>query len=428
MEADAALRGVRLEVGRLVAQQQARHGGEQRTAQQRSAPFDSARLRSARRGGVASAPARGRRPSPDVTQRRALRLFAASVPLSSAAMATYVSELEAAKKSLSEALGENVKQYWANLKLWFKQKISKEEFDLEARRLLTQDNVHSHNDFLLAILTRCQILVSAPEGAGSLPWPGGSATKPGKPKGKKKISSVRQKFDHRFQPQNPLSGAQQFVAKDPQEEDDLKLCSHTMMLPTRGQLEGRMIVTAYEHGLDNVTEDAVTAVVYAVENHLKDILTSVIARRKAYRLRDGHFKYAFGSNVNPQPYLKNSVVAYNNLIECPPTCVTPSAGQTVAPQPPPDDAEQQAALLLACSGDTLPASLPPVNMYDLFEALQVSSLHHAVVTQGGAVLSISYHSWIWFMCTERGLISSSHSQFPSFPLKLSYLALTCSHY
>lgn len=33
------------------------------------------------------------------------------------------------------------------------------------------------------------------EGAGSLPWPGGSATKPGKLKGKKKISSVRQKFD-----------------------------------------------------------------------------------------------------------------------------------------------------------------------------------------------------------------------------------------
>ncbi|XP_024899660.1 transcriptional adapter 1 isoform X2 [Pteropus alecto] len=155
--------------------------------------------------------------------------------------------------------------YWANLKLWFKQKISKEEFDLEAHRLLTQDNVHSHNDFLLAILTRCQILVSTPEGAGSLPWTGGSAAKPGKPKGKKKLSSVRQKFDHRFQPQNPLSGAQQFVAKDPQDDDDLKLCSHTMMLPTRGQLEGRMIVTAYEHGLDNVTEEAVSAVVYAVE-------------------------------------------------------------------------------------------------------------------------------------------------------------------
>lgn len=30
--------------------------------------------------------------------------------------------------------------YWANLKLWFKQKISKEEFDVEARRLLSQEN------------------------------------------------------------------------------------------------------------------------------------------------------------------------------------------------------------------------------------------------------------------------------------------------
>lgn len=161
------------------------------------------------------------------------------------------------------------------------------------------------------------------------------------------------------------------MAKDPQDDDDLKLCSHTMMLPTRGQLEGRMIVTAYEHGLDNVTEEAVSAVVYAVENHLKDILTSVVSRRKAYRLRDGHFKYAFGSNVTPQPYLKNSVVAYNNLIESPPAFSAPCAGQNPASHPPPDDAEQQAALLLACSGDTLPTSLPPVNMYDLFEALQV---------------------------------------------------------
>lgn len=81
---------------------------------------------------------------------------------------------------------------------------------------------------------------------------------------------------HRFQPQNPLSGAQQFVAKDPQDDDDLKLCSHTMMLPTRGQLEGRMIVTAYEHGLDNVTEEAVSAVVYAVEVSVRGRVACVV--------------------------------------------------------------------------------------------------------------------------------------------------------
>lgn len=48
-------------------------------------------------------------------------------------------------------------------------------------------NCHS---FLLWLLFLCLI-----EGAGSLPWTGGSAAKPGKPKGKKKLSSVRQKFD-----------------------------------------------------------------------------------------------------------------------------------------------------------------------------------------------------------------------------------------
>ncbi|CAD7670639.1 unnamed protein product [Nyctereutes procyonoides] len=106
-----------------------------------------------------------------------------------------------------------------------------------------------------------------------------------------------------------------------------------MMLPTRGQLEGRMLVTACEQGLDNVTE----------ENHLKDILTSVVSRRKAYRLRDGHFKYAFGTSVTPQPSLKNSV--------------------NPASPPPPGDAQQQAALLLARSGDTRPASLPPANIH-----------------------------------------------------------------
>ncbi|MEQ2193028.1 Transcriptional adapter 1 [Xenoophorus captivus] len=77
-------------------------------------------------------------------------------------MAGHASELEIAKKNLTDAIGDNVKHYWANLKLWFKQKISKEEFDVEARRLLPQENVHIHNDFLLAILTRCQIIVSTP--------------------------------------------------------------------------------------------------------------------------------------------------------------------------------------------------------------------------------------------------------------------------
>ncbi|KAJ0011814.1 hypothetical protein NQD34_012789 [Periophthalmus magnuspinnatus] len=284
-------------------------------------------------------------------------------------MAANSSELEIAKKNLTDAIGDNVKHYWANLKLWFKQKISKEEFDIEARRLLAQENVHFHNDFLLAILTRCQIIVSTPEGV-PLQWSSGPASKPGKPKVKKKSSS-RQKFDHRFQPQNPLSAAQPFSPRDAGgEEEELRLSAHTLLLPTRGQLEARMMVTAFELGLDNITEDAVNTMVHAVEHHLKDVLTAVITRRKAYRLRDGHFPYAFGNDVVPQPYLKNSLAAYHSVMECPPPSASLPAGPPV--QMSPDEAEQQAVHLLACSADTLPASLPPINMFDLLEALQVN--------------------------------------------------------
>lgn len=141
------------------------------------------------------------------------------------------------------------------------------------------------------------------EGAGPLQWQGGPSSKPGKPKGKKKCSS-RQKFDvspyfyshpcrvyicsaeyfkkiclrrlnicmpslcpqHRFQPQNPLSAAQPFSPRDVGgEEEELRLSAHTLLLPTRGQLEARMMVTAFELGLDNITEDAVSTMTHAIE-------------------------------------------------------------------------------------------------------------------------------------------------------------------
>lgn len=135
-----------------------------------------------------------------------------------------------------------------------------------------------------------------------------------------------------------------------------------------------MMVTAFELGLDNITDDSVSSMIYAVEHHLKDVLTAVITRRKAYRLRDGHFPYAFGSDVTPQPYLKNSLAAYHSVAECPPPSASLPAGPP--PQVSPDEAEQQAVHLLACSADSLPASLSPINLFDLLEALQV---HHGVM-------------------------------------------------
>lgn len=43
------------------------------------------------------------------------------------------------------------------MKAWFKQRLSKEEFDTEARRLLPKQKTHLHNEFLLAVLTKCHL-------------------------------------------------------------------------------------------------------------------------------------------------------------------------------------------------------------------------------------------------------------------------------
>ena len=69
-------------------------------------------------------------------------------------------ELTSARRKLCAALGEKQKDYFAHMKSWFRKRISKEEFDVEARKLIPAENSHLHNEFFLAILNKCQTLAS----------------------------------------------------------------------------------------------------------------------------------------------------------------------------------------------------------------------------------------------------------------------------
>lgn len=60
------------------------------------------------------------------------------------------------RRKLNEALGDKVTKYYNLMKMWFKMRLSKDEFDAETRNLLTPDQVHFHNDFLLALLNRIE--------------------------------------------------------------------------------------------------------------------------------------------------------------------------------------------------------------------------------------------------------------------------------
>ena len=59
-----------------------------------------------------------------------------------------------AKNALMMALGDNWSLYLTNMRIWFRKKMTKEEFDVEARRMMSQEQVKYHNAFLLAILNK----------------------------------------------------------------------------------------------------------------------------------------------------------------------------------------------------------------------------------------------------------------------------------
>ncbi|XP_077986417.1 transcriptional adapter 1-like [Glandiceps talaboti] len=284
-----------------------------------------------------------------------------------------VTELNTARSNLTDVLGENTKQYWANMKLWYRQKINKEEFDLEARRLLSSDNVHYHNEFLLAILTKCQTLGTSQVISGkdssilSSQAAGRMAIKKGVKKFKKS-KPTKVNFEHRFAPASPYMDIPQVLPKGIPEESSLVFCSRDLFLPDVSMIHGCMFVTAWEYGLEGISDDCVHLVQLAVEQHLKNILAIVCSQRHGYRLREGCVRYGIGCPTKPEQ-LRKTTKEFSIIKDSVCSTADITHGQVPADRPTLEGGEREAAMLLA--GNYPPPSLPPVSLFDLLQALQV---------------------------------------------------------
>lgn len=64
--------------------------------------------------------------------------------------------LSNSRRKLNDVLADKSTKYYNHMKQWFRMKLTKEEFDSEARLLLTQEQIHYHNDFLLALLNKVE--------------------------------------------------------------------------------------------------------------------------------------------------------------------------------------------------------------------------------------------------------------------------------
>jgi len=322
-------------------------------------------------------------------------------------MSTATIELSSTRRKLFDLLGDNQAQYLEHLKSWFKKKSSKEDFDSAARKLLSSESVHLHNQFLLAILNKCQTLVNlSPSQPGILktassnessgqnnpelispskyesPTSGSERLKKGKIKRKSKPN--RASLEHRFQavstpacapevgPSIPSAGGVSGVTSVSlrEEERSVKFCAREGTLPDIALIHGRLMVGAWEEGLEEVEDQVVQLVLVAVEQQIRKLLTALLQTRNSWRVKEG-LPYAMGRNSAPNPWLLNTQ-AKRRRTATEGACVSTTLNELgLAPTPREDIERAECEALynsaLSCSQGE---ERRPLDLFHLLSALQ----------------------------------------------------------
>jgi len=238
-------------------------------------------------------------------------------------MSTATIELSSTRRRLFDMLGDSQAAYIEQMKSWFRKKCSKEEFDSAARKLLTPESVHLHNQFLMAILNKCQTLVNITPGptlvkAEASPLPSnpellsptkvdGSGDRLKKGKIKRRLKPNRPQLEHRFQPVSVGSCAVEMSSSPKtitQEEKSLQFCSRESTMPDISLIHGRLLVAAWEEGLEGVEDEAVAMTLAAAEQQLRKIISCLVMSRNSWRARDG-LTHSVGVGA-PDPWLLNT--------------------------------------------------------------------------------------------------------------------------
>jgi hypothetical protein len=209
---------------------------------------------------------------------------------------------------------------------------------------------------------------------------------------------------NRFQPVEPASLLlPPSPLPPPDKPRTVRFCSRDLTLPDSALIHGRMLVAAWEAGLDLGCEDkAIEMVLQATHNFLRQLVVAVITTRKGYRLRENRLVHSIGlPTLNP--WLHNSwsvtdtmsnrfddenelsrlVIMYTLyffFFRSFATDINQTSEPPHVPSIPPttQQAERDSAYYLACSSEDRTDVLPPISVLDLFQTLQV---HHHVFHQ-----------------------------------------------
>ena len=206
-------------------------------------------------------------------------------------MSTATIELSSTRQKLFEVLGDSQSVYLDHMKNWFRKKSNKEEFDAAARKLLSPECVHLHNQFLLAILNKCQTLVNLSPVV--VKGDHQDLQSPSKLEGsdRLKVGRIRRKAaGGKFQAVQPSLCA-------PEQEVEVERSV------AGGEVAGRLLVAAWEGGLEGAGDGAVSLTLAALEHQMRRLVRSLVMSRSSWRQK-GAMKTGIGAG--PDPWLLNT--------------------------------------------------------------------------------------------------------------------------
>ncbi|KAF7724781.1 hypothetical protein EC973_000737 [Apophysomyces ossiformis] len=229
----------------------------------------------------------------------------------------------ALKQQLADALGENGPLYWDALRDFVMGRLNRQEFDFYANLYLSRQHAHLHNAFILSTIHNAQSATPPPSKQRAVGWAKRKRGKDGtmeldqdqdprKKKLKLNVMSLpkaerdrlktltktndkarlRPFVDHLLGPRVsrkpilpvPTDQLHPNFNSDYSRGVLAPLCSDLKELPSVETLHSRMSSIALEHGLfAGVTEDAVHAMLFAMESYIKSAISSTIMKRRVNR-------------------------------------------------------------------------------------------------------------------------------------------------
>ncbi|XP_055914284.1 transcriptional adapter 1-like [Eupeodes corollae] len=226
-----------------------------------------------------------------------------------------------AKNALMTALGNNYQKYLSLMKNYFRRKLDYTEFDLESRKLLPTNKLHLHNELFSAIMCKIGAINTPPPPPPLVTTSSNSgqhSSSSSRSSSRKRKRSSRSHNDRAtfepydffdfltpdtLEPIRPPSSFESTMQMMP----SARYCVQELFLPNTGFIYGRFQIGVWEIGLVQVDDTVAEYMCIAVQFLLKNLISSIIMKRKHYKVTgEGSYYYDVGAPIK-DPFLRNTV-------------------------------------------------------------------------------------------------------------------------